>query len=453
MNALARLARAEWGPLYATVRQVLARRRLRAIPMTWAAVCLTWLLQFVQNQPWGFGLVQDVGSVRAEDPLWTALLRTPSSLFVPALDLPVWGALLQILIVFGFAEICLGWWRTLGIAYVATLAGTLYARVGIALGPHHPLGLPAADARVVDTGPSAAVIGLALFLCWRYRAHVTSGAVIAAMTVELVVKDNLAGKEHIAAIGAVLTLCGLSALRSGTAAGQPGRLRIGFAADPVLQSAARSGPTTVVAVRPQPGPGPGVRPPAVEPPRPWRARSGQADGADQGDHRDDHPEDRGAGLALAQGQQREKEVHAHGHDDGAAVLQLVLGEVVDAERHEAGEDQGDQGRGDHDDLDALTSLLGPVDVRQVEDQRELVQDEARAHAEDDREEAGARPLAAGQGAEAAGDGQDDTGHDMVDVQPTRLDVAERSLACADEAGDRAGDHEGQHKGAQRQQQG
>jgi len=213
MNRIARLARAEWGPPYVTVRQALARRGWRAIPMTLAAVCLTSILQFVQNQPWGFQFVQNIGSVRAEEPLWLALLRTPLSLFVPALDLPVWGALLQILFVFGIAEICLGWWRTLVIAYATTLAGTLYARVGIGLGAHHVLGLPATDAQVVDTGPSAAVIGLALFLCWRYRARLTGGVVIAVMAGEVLVKANLAGKEHIAAIGAVLVLCGVSALR------------------------------------------------------------------------------------------------------------------------------------------------------------------------------------------------------------------------------------------------
>ena len=213
MSTLAGWARAEWGPLYVTVRRALVVRRWRAVPMTLGAVCLTAVLQFVQNQSWGYRPVQDTGSVRAEEPLWLALLRTPLSLFVPALDLPVWGALAQILLVFGIAEICLGWWRTLVIAYVATLAGTLYARVGIALGPHHPLGLPGADAQVVDTGPSAAVVGLAVFLGWRYRAYVTAGVVIGAMVVEVLLKDNLAGKEHLAAIGAVLVVCCLSATR------------------------------------------------------------------------------------------------------------------------------------------------------------------------------------------------------------------------------------------------
>ncbi|MEV3853478.1 hypothetical protein AB0J38_04040 [Streptomyces sp. NPDC050095] len=206
-------ARREWGPLFKAVRDGLVTRRWRAIPLTIAAVCLTAVLQYVQNQPWGYQFVQNIGSVRAEDPLWLSLLRTPLSLFVPALDLPVWGALAQILLVFGIAEICLGRWRTLVVSYAATLAGTLYARIGIALGPDGPFGLPASDAQVVDTGPSAAVVGLAVYVCWRYRAWWTGAFVVVTMVAECVVEPNLAGREHLAAILAALVLCGISALR------------------------------------------------------------------------------------------------------------------------------------------------------------------------------------------------------------------------------------------------
>lgn len=233
MNTLARLARAEWGLVYVTVREALAKQRWRAMPVTIGAVCLTALLQFVQNQSWGFQFVQNIGSVRAEEPLWLALLRTPLSLFVPALDLPVWGALLQILVVIGIAEICLGWWRMLVIAYAATLAGTLYARMAISLAPDNPLGLPAADALVVDTGPSAAVVGLAVFVAWRYRAYWTAWGVIAAMVIEVSAKGNLAGKEHIAALAAVFLLYGISILRHRHRHRRPGRDRAGSGLPPI----------------------------------------------------------------------------------------------------------------------------------------------------------------------------------------------------------------------------
>ncbi|WP_338496916.1 hypothetical protein [Streptomyces sp. SJL17-4] len=212
-RALREFARREWGPLFLTVRSALLTKKWRAVPMTLAAVCLTALFQLVQNQDWGYQPVQNIGSVRAEDPFWLALLRTPLSLFVPALDLPVWGALAQVLLVFGIAETCLGRWRTLAVAYLATLCGTLYARVGIALGPDTPLGLPATDAQVVDTGPSAAVVGLAVYVCWRYGARWTGTLVVVAMVVEVIIKPNLAGKEHLAAIAGVLVLMGIQAWR------------------------------------------------------------------------------------------------------------------------------------------------------------------------------------------------------------------------------------------------
>lgn len=212
-GAVVRLLRAEWGRLYDTVRPAVARERWRAAPMALTAVGLTAFLHFVHGRSWGYGFVQDVGVVRAEDPLWLALLRTPLSLFVPALDLPVWGGLLQILVVFGIAEISVGRRWTLTVAYVATLAGTLYARVGVALGPDVLLGLPASDGRVVDTGPSAAAVGLAVFVAWRYRAYVTAAAVVVAMVVEVLLQENLAGKEHLAAIAAVLVVCAVSRWR------------------------------------------------------------------------------------------------------------------------------------------------------------------------------------------------------------------------------------------------
>ncbi|MFI8339907.1 hypothetical protein ACIF8W_07475 [Streptomyces sp. NPDC085639] len=193
--------------MFWTVRDALVHDKWRAVPMTLGAVCLTSVFQIVQNTAWGFQPVQNLGSVKAADPFWLALLRTPLSLFVPALDLPVWGALAQILLVFGIAEICIGWWRTLLVGYVATLAGTTYARIGLALGPEHPLGLPVSDRIVNDTGPSAAVVGLAIYVCWRYRAYLTGALVILVMIVEVLFKDNLAGKEHLAAIAAVMAVC------------------------------------------------------------------------------------------------------------------------------------------------------------------------------------------------------------------------------------------------------
>lgn len=132
---------------------------------------------------------------------------------MPALDLSVWGSLAQVLLVFGIAEITLGRPRTLVVAYLCTLAGALYARLGIALGPGGVLGLPASDAQVVDTGPSATVVGLVVCVCVSTGAWFTGALVIVAMVVEVIAEPKLAGREHLVAIGAALALCVLVALR------------------------------------------------------------------------------------------------------------------------------------------------------------------------------------------------------------------------------------------------
>ncbi|MFE6778955.1 hypothetical protein [Streptomyces sp. NPDC057702] len=208
-----RAVRAEWGPLGGAIRAGLVRHRAASLVVTVTAVTLIVVCQYIQNQPWGHGPIARLGYVQADQPWWDSLLRTPLSLFVPAPDLPVWGGLLQIFVVFGICECALGWRRTLVVAYVATLAGTTYARLGMALGEGGTLGvlgLPPETAQVHDTGPSAAVVGLSVYVCWRYRAWLTGALVIASMVLEVHAKPNLAGREHLVAIAAILLVCAVA---------------------------------------------------------------------------------------------------------------------------------------------------------------------------------------------------------------------------------------------------
>jgi hypothetical protein len=204
---LREFAHAEWGALVWEVREALVRRRLRAVPLTLGAVGLVGLLQLVQITSWGAGPIAHIGVVRADMPFGQALLRTPLSLFVPALGLPVWGALAQVLVVFGVAEIAVGRLRTLAVAYLATLAGTSYARYALAVGPDGFLGLPTEWVTVRDTGPSAAVAALAVYVAVRHRAWATASAVVVCMAAEAALVPNLAGYEHCAALAAVLPVC------------------------------------------------------------------------------------------------------------------------------------------------------------------------------------------------------------------------------------------------------
>ncbi|WP_236655583.1 hypothetical protein [Streptacidiphilus carbonis] len=209
-------ASTEWSGLYLAVRDSLSRERLAALRMTFAATAAVLGFQLLQHTAGGAALVERIGVVRAELPLWESLARTPLSLFVPAPDLPVWGAALQVFVVFGIAELTLGRRSTLLIAYAGTLAGTLYARHGVQQGPAALFGLPWEDAWVRDTGPSAAVVALAVAVAWRHHAWVTGGVTVVALVLEQVLYPNLAGAEHLAAIFLVTVsaLC-LAALERG----------------------------------------------------------------------------------------------------------------------------------------------------------------------------------------------------------------------------------------------
>jgi hypothetical protein len=194
--------------LFSTVRERVARKRLAAVPLATAATLLILLFSVVQHLPGGERFVTHIGVVKASLPLGVSLLRTPLSLYVPALDLPVWGALAQVFVVFGVAEIVLGRRLTLVIAYACTLAGTIFARVAVAVGPDHLFGFPGWVAHVRDTGPSAAVVALGVYAAFRYRAWCTAVAIGVAMVVEVVWVTNLAGYEHLAGVAAVLALAG-----------------------------------------------------------------------------------------------------------------------------------------------------------------------------------------------------------------------------------------------------
>jgi hypothetical protein len=200
------VARAEWGPPAYDVRERLRARGPRALILTSASCLGIFALQLVQHAQGPSDWVDRLGGVHCTLPWWKALLRTPLSLFVPDPTLPVWGLLLQVLVVFGIAETTIGARRTLGIALCATLAGTMFARYSLWAGPDGFLGLPVPELIGRDTGPSAAVVALAVYVACRYRTWWTAGAVVVAMLIEVVSLTNLAGCEHLTAIVAVLLL-------------------------------------------------------------------------------------------------------------------------------------------------------------------------------------------------------------------------------------------------------
>ncbi|MFF4896345.1 hypothetical protein [Streptomyces sp. NPDC001068] len=201
-----RLCREWHGIVTEPVRQ-LVRRGLSGIVLAFVAATGVVLFHDVAQHPAGRRLVWHLGGVTADLPLWLSLLRTPVSLYVPALDLPVWAGITQLFLAFALAELVLGRARTLAVAYLTTLAGTLTARVMVALGPGWwGLGLPPEAGGILDTGPSAAVVGLFTYLAVVRRAPVVFALTGGSMVWESLAVPNLAGREHLVAVAVALVL-------------------------------------------------------------------------------------------------------------------------------------------------------------------------------------------------------------------------------------------------------
>ncbi|MEU8958768.1 hypothetical protein AB0C93_31270 [Streptomyces sp. NPDC048518] len=165
----------------------------------------------------GGGVVRFVSEVRGDQPLWVTLLRTPVSMFVPAVDLPVWGGLPRLLLAFALAELLFGRIRTLAVAYTVTLAGTLGARLMLALGPERLGGLPADVAHAVDTGTSAAIVGLFAYTSVALRAPLLFLAAVVPTVTGSIRDLDLAGREHLIAVVVAVALGGVLHRRSGPA--------------------------------------------------------------------------------------------------------------------------------------------------------------------------------------------------------------------------------------------
>ncbi|MEU1130737.1 hypothetical protein ABZ383_12875 [Streptomyces sp. NPDC005900] len=169
-----------------------------------AVLAVTGLHAFQQTAV-GADVLRVVSEVRADQPLWLTLLRTPVSLFVPAVDLPVWGGLPRLFLAFALAELLFGRARTLVVAYAVTLAGTLGARVMIALGPDR-LGLPGSAAHAVDTGASAAIVGLFAWTAVVLRAPVLFVVAVVPTVMGSFADPGLAGREHLVAVAVAVLL-------------------------------------------------------------------------------------------------------------------------------------------------------------------------------------------------------------------------------------------------------
>lgn len=173
---------------------------LRAFPLTLSCTALIGLFALMQHTASGWWVVEHAAGVYQALPLPLILLRLPLSMFAPAPDLPAWGAMVQVLIVFGFSEIHLGRARTLITAVWVNGLTTVSTRVMVIVGLHLAIGTPQVDQYELDTGPSTAVVALSVYVALACRAYVILVITVGAMAGEAVLLPNLAGREHLVAL-------------------------------------------------------------------------------------------------------------------------------------------------------------------------------------------------------------------------------------------------------------
>ncbi|MFG2717909.1 hypothetical protein ACGFW5_06330 [Streptomyces sp. NPDC048416] len=208
---LARNLRREFRSVVVEPVRALVRRGLSGALLAVCASAAVLLLHAVDQSRTGSVLVRLISHVRGDIPLPLVLLRTPLSLFVPARDMAALPGIPVLFLAFALAQLVLGLRRTLLVAYAVSLAGTLSARVMIAAGPRW-WGLPPEAAQVIDTGASAAVVGLFAHIATVKRAPVLFVCAVGPTVLRSFEKPNLAGREHIVAIAFAVVL-GLLASR------------------------------------------------------------------------------------------------------------------------------------------------------------------------------------------------------------------------------------------------
>ena len=140
------------------------------------------------------------GQVHASLPLSSELARLPMSLFMPTAYLPLWGAILQLVVVIGLGELILGRSVTVLVAAAGHVGSTLLARLLLATTFAHLLGLTPAMTHVIDTGPSGATTAVGACLLFSLRMNRTAALLTVSLAVAAIVAPGLDAVEHAGAL-------------------------------------------------------------------------------------------------------------------------------------------------------------------------------------------------------------------------------------------------------------
>jgi hypothetical protein len=137
---------------------------------------------------------------RVGAPVRVALLKLPGSLVAPAALLPVWGSVVQVVMAFGLAEAAVGALRTLAVAATSHVVATMAGRYFVWYAPVALGGLAPSWRSALDTGPSAATVGVGVYLAIVLGCGRIGGALVLAIAITFAARSDLAGREHLVAM-------------------------------------------------------------------------------------------------------------------------------------------------------------------------------------------------------------------------------------------------------------
>ncbi len=137
---------------------------------------------------------------RVGAPVGNALLKLPGSLVAPAALLPVWGSVVQVVLAFGLAEAAVGALRTVTVAAASHVVATLAGRYFVWYAPVALGGLAPSWRSALDTGPSAATVGVAIYLAIVLGCGRIGGVLVLAIAIAFAARNDLAGREHLVAM-------------------------------------------------------------------------------------------------------------------------------------------------------------------------------------------------------------------------------------------------------------
>ncbi|MBG6136255.1 hypothetical protein [Longispora fulva] len=142
---------------------------------------------------------------RASDPWAVLAMKLPLSMFAPAQMLPFAFAVVQVAVVFGAAQVLLGWRATVAVAFAGHVLATVSARAWIAM--EDPIGLDGHFRHFPDAGPSAAVICLIGYVAWSRGMTWLAVTLVVYDAVEIAVFNGLSQREHLVGLAAGFALC------------------------------------------------------------------------------------------------------------------------------------------------------------------------------------------------------------------------------------------------------